>query len=211
MMSALRILEFLLVAVGPAAIAQQAPRKAIRSASDLPAFSYPVTGTPARSEEAFGPIAQKLRPDIESLLRDYTIEDRPTQRGLHETLLVLDFLENRTEEARKEIAIIRDLEDKPAERLMSGLFEEALLDSGVKNPDPREFHRRLSTALNRARVSVSCSDASSTRRSPLFTRSPTSTYSFSIRPWNCGPRSTFRHGTTVPAYEIEGDTRSRLT
>ncbi len=149
MISARRISAFLLLAVVPLASAQQAPRKVIKSASDLPVFSYPAPPNPARSEEAFRPIAQKLRPDIESLLRDYTIEDRSTLRGLHETLMSLDFLDNRMEEVRKEIGIIRDLEDKPAAKLMSGLVEEALLDSGATKPDPREFHRLLSAALNR--------------------------------------------------------------
>ena len=134
------------------AVAEQAPQKVIKSASDLPAFSYPITGNPAdliRSEEAFRTLAEKLRRDIETLLRDYTIEDRPTLRGLHDTLLTLDSLENRTEEARKEIAIIRDVEDKLAAKLMSGVVEEALLDSGGTKPNPRELLRRLSAALNR--------------------------------------------------------------
>ena len=134
------------------AVAQQPQRKAIKTASDLPAFSYPVTGTNAevfRSEEAFRPLAEKLRADIDSLLRDYTIEDRPTLRGLHGTLLTLDLLEDRKEEARKEVAIGRDLEDKPAARLMSGLLEEALLDSGGTKPDPQEFLRKYSSALTR--------------------------------------------------------------
>ncbi len=130
----------------------QAPRKAIRTASDLPAFSYSITGSPAdmiRSDDTFRVFAQTLRRDIESLLRDYTIEDRPTLSGLHNTLLTLDCLENRTEAARKEIAIVRDLEDKPAAKLMSGLVEEALLDSGGTKPDPQQFRRRLAAALNR--------------------------------------------------------------
>ena len=151
MMSARRILAVLLLAVVPPAVAQQAPRKAVKSASDLPAFSYPVTGDPIdliRSEEAFRSIAEKLRRDIESLLRDYSIEDRPTLSGLHRTLLTLDLLENQTEQARKEIALIRDLEDKPAAKLMSGLIEGALLDSGGMKSGPQEFLRRLSAALN---------------------------------------------------------------
>jgi subtilisin family serine protease len=130
----------------------QAPRKAIKSAGDLPAFSYTVTGTNAevfKSEEAFRPVAEKLRADIASLLRDYTIDDRTTLRGLHGTLLTLDLLDNRTEEAHKEIVIVRDLEDKPAAKQMSGLLEEALLDSGGTKTDRQEFLRRYSAALNR--------------------------------------------------------------
>ena len=89
------------------------------------------------------------RRDIESLLRDYAIEDRTTLRDLHQTLLTLDLLENRTVEARKEVAIVRDLEDRPAFKLMSVLFQEALLDSGWPKRDPQEFLRRFSAALNR--------------------------------------------------------------
>ncbi len=141
-----------LTAHGHAAVAQQGTRKAVKSASDLPAFSYPVSGNPAdliRSEASFRPIAEKLRRDIETLLRDYSIEDQTTLRGLHDTLLSLDLLENRTEEARKELVIVRQLEDKPAARLMSGLVQEALLDGGGAKPDPNAFFRTFSVALNR--------------------------------------------------------------
>lgn len=152
MTSARRILVFFLVAIVPSAVAQQAPRKAIESVSDLPAFSYPITGSQddvIRSEDAFRPLADKLRRDIESLLRDYNIEDRATLRNLHYTLLSLDLLENRTAEARKQVAIVRDLEDKPLFKLTDVLFQEALLDSGWPKRDPQEFLRRFSAALNR--------------------------------------------------------------
>src|SRR5512142_2100121 len=102
----------------------QAPRKTIKSVGDLPAFSYSITGNQddvVRSEDAFRPLAEKLRRDMQSLLRDYTIEDRTTLRDLHYTLLTLDLLENRATEARKEVAIVRDLEDKPLLKLMDVL------------------------------------------------------------------------------------------
>ncbi len=152
MSSARRIFALLLFAVAPLTLAQQAPRKAVKTASDLPAFSYPIVGSQdglIRSEDAFRPLAEKLRRDVESLLRDYAIEDRTTLRELHSTLLTLDLLENRTEEARKEVSIVRDLEDKPERKLMSVLFQEALLDSGWPKRDPQEFLRRFSDALNR--------------------------------------------------------------
>jgi hypothetical protein len=151
MASALGTLAFLLAFVPPA-LAQGAPRKTVRTAGDLPAFSYPAAAGPAaliRSEDAFRPIAQKLRHDLESLLRDYTIEDRATLRRLHSTLLDLAFLDNRTADARREIAIIRSLQDKPAAKLTSGLMDEALLDSGGLSADPVQFLRKYSVALNR--------------------------------------------------------------
>ena len=152
----------------------QAPRKAIKSASDLPAFSYSITGSQddvIRSDDAFRPLAEKLRRDVESLLRDYTIEDRTTLRGLHQTLLTLDLLENRTAEARKEIAFVRDLEDRPVAKLMSVLFQDALLDSGWPKRDPQEFLRRFSAALNRLPWDV-VGDQAKARKGNLEKRPP---------------------------------------
>jgi subtilisin family serine protease len=155
----------------------QAPRKAIKSASDLPAFgysiSYPTPGSidGIRSEDAFRPFAEKLRRDIESLLRDYSIEDRTTLRELHQTLLSLDLFENRTAEARKEIAIVRDLQDRPIAKLMSVLFQEALLDSGWPKRDPQEFLRRFSAALNRLPWDV-VSDQAKARKADLQSLAP---------------------------------------
>jgi hypothetical protein len=99
---------------------------------DLPALSYQSAAAPAdliRSQEAFSPLGHKLRVDIGLLLRDYSIEGRTTLRGLHSTLLELDMMENRADDARKEIAVVRDLQDKPAAKT-SGILEEALLTSG---------------------------------------------------------------------------------
>src|SRR5215469_16774033 len=87
-------------------LGQDVPKR-IASASDLPTFSYSASVSAmelVRSTQTFQPIAVELRRDIESLLRDYTIEDRATMHGLHETLLNLDMLEKREADARREIA-----------------------------------------------------------------------------------------------------------
>jgi hypothetical protein len=153
MASARLALTFLLVLI-PLASAQETPRKTVKSAGDLPAFSYPAEGNPAgliRSEEAFRPIGRKLPQDIQALLRAYIIEDRVTLRGLHYTLLHLNFLENRTDQARKELETIRNLEDKAEDKadakLISGVLDEALLDSGGTKANPAQFLRRYSAAI----------------------------------------------------------------
>jgi subtilisin family serine protease len=133
------------------AFAQDTPRRLVRTAGDLPALSYQSAAAPAdliRSQEIFSQLGRKLREDIEVLLRDYTIEDRTTLRGLHSTLLELDMMENRADDARKEIAVVRKLQDKPAAKMISGILEEALLTSGGVKANPQEFFRYYSAAIN---------------------------------------------------------------
>jgi subtilisin family serine protease len=130
-------------------LGQDVPKR-IASASDLPTFSYSASVSAmelVRSTQTFQPIAVELRRDIESLLRDYTIEDRATMHGLHETLLNLDMLEKREADARREIATIRSLQDKPGAKLTEGLFEEAILAAGIEKPESRMFFRVLSGLL----------------------------------------------------------------
>jgi subtilisin family serine protease len=105
-----------------------AEKPTITTRDDLPRHTYEVSGKVAdlvTSEEAFAPLAAQVRADIESDLEGYAIEDKTTLQSLHGTLLQLDLLDERHEDARKRIALLRDLEDKPAEKLMIGLASEA--------------------------------------------------------------------------------------
>jgi hypothetical protein len=61
-------------------------------------------------------------------LSNYAIEDRTTLLGIHSTLLQLDMLEGREDEARREISVMRQLQEKPAAKLINGLWNEAWVD-----------------------------------------------------------------------------------
>ncbi|MDE2369286.1 MAG: S8 family serine peptidase [Burkholderiales bacterium] len=102
--------------------AQTKPR--IEKAADLPRFTYKVDGKVedlVKSGDRFNPFAAAVRRDVESVLDGYEIADKATQRGLLNQIAVLDFLEGRYDDALKRLDQVRALQDKPADKLMSGL------------------------------------------------------------------------------------------
>ena len=106
-----------------------APKTAIRSQSELPTHSYTLT-TPTASallddDAAARSLARAVRADAEETLADYEITDRPTLRGLYAVISDADLLLGDTTAALANNARIRELGDKPAERLTFGLIADA--------------------------------------------------------------------------------------
>jgi hypothetical protein len=118
----------------------------IEKAADLPRFSYPVAGKLediVRSAERFAPLAQAVRRDTESVLAGYDIPDKATRRDLLNLLAMMDFLEGRYESALTRAEEVRALQDKPADKLLSGLRLRAMV-AAVK------LHTLGSPAYNQA-------------------------------------------------------------
>lgn len=110
---------------------QEAPKPKITKLDDLPRHTYPVQGTVLdliNSDEKFAALSAAVRADTEKDLAAYDIEDKTTLKGLKGQLLALDLLEGKNDEARKLIAEIRELEDKPSAKLMTGFLAEVRLD-----------------------------------------------------------------------------------
>ncbi len=110
-----------LLAAAPA-WAQNKPR--IEKAADLPRFTYPVDGAleaVVREPARFAPFAAALRRDVESVLAGYEIPDKATRRNLLTQLAVMDLLDGRPEAALARAEEVRALQDKPADKLLSGL------------------------------------------------------------------------------------------
>jgi subtilisin family serine protease len=137
-------------------IAWAQPRQRIEKAADLPRFSYPVTGSLeqlVRDEKAFDAFAGPLRRDIEGVLSQYDIADKSMQRQMLGTLLVLDLLERRDAAALTRIETIRALQDKPADKLLTGLQARAIVEArqavGNDSSDAyqQEVARRIGEAL----------------------------------------------------------------
>ena len=135
-----------------AALAQGKPR--IDKAADLPRFTYPVSGnleSLVRDEAAFGPFAVKLRSDIESVLAGYEIADKATLRGLQNTLLQLDVLEAKDAAALARVEAIRALQEKPADKLLSGMQVRAVIEArqqgGAAPAYAKGVDERISAAL----------------------------------------------------------------
>ncbi len=117
-------------------------RQRIEKEADLPRFTYPVKGNLeqlVRDTPAFASFAAKVRHDTESVLADYDIADKAAQRQLLTTLIQLDFLDGRYDDAEQHAAQVRALQEKPADKLLSGLQLRAMVASlravGSQQPD----------------------------------------------------------------------------
>ncbi len=102
----------------------QVAKLRIDKAADLPRFEYRIDGKvedlladPAK----FATFAAAVRRDAQSVLDRYEIADKATERQFLATLMQLDWLEGRHDDAMAKLAKIRALEEKPADKLTSGM------------------------------------------------------------------------------------------
>lgn len=138
----------------PVAQAQTAaPKPRIEKAADLPRFSYPISGPleeVVRQSAAFAPLAAALRRDTEGVLAGYDIADKGTRRDLISLLAVLDYLDGRYASALARADEVRALQDKPADRLLSGLRLRAMARAAqVHGPSGEAFERAVADTLRR--------------------------------------------------------------
>jgi len=140
------------------AFAPQSDKIRIDSLEDLPRHSYKIQGKIAdlvTSPSAFAPFAAELRENIEGDIAKYDISDRATLRRRIATLVYLDMFEGDYDAALAGIRRRRELQDKPASRLTTGLFEEpavAALRAAGGNPGdpvyPATFRRELQAKVD---------------------------------------------------------------
>jgi subtilisin family serine protease len=150
-MSLLKLLRCgpLLAALCLAAPAWAQTKPRIEKAADLPRFTYPVTGSLeelVRSPERFAPFAAALRRDTESVLQGYEIPDKATQRGLINQIAVLDFLDGRYDAALAGAEKVRALQDKPADKLLSGLRLRVMAKAALAGGREGEAYTRVVAA-----------------------------------------------------------------
>jgi len=126
--------------LGPAVLAallalpcagQGAGKKVVRTEADLPRFNYPVPGTATQllqSDDAtFNAFAARVQADVDSVLNGYEIEDHAALRDLYGVKLSLDLLAGRNDDALAVIARLRELQDKPDARLLTGVQATAMI------------------------------------------------------------------------------------
>lgn len=124
------LLAALLACTAPWPHAQTtAPKPRIEKAADLPRFSYKLDAKVedvVRSKERFAAFAAQLRRDVEGVLAGHDIADKATQRDLLGQLAALDFLDGQYDRVLERSEQIRALQDKPADKLLSGLRLRAM-------------------------------------------------------------------------------------
>jgi len=105
-------------------------KKHIDKAADLPRFSYRLDGKiedMVRDDARFKPFAREVRRDLESVLAQYDIEDKATLRQILTELAQLDMLDGDYGAALARVAQVKALEDKPADKLLSGITTRAIV------------------------------------------------------------------------------------
>ncbi|HEY1767025.1 MAG TPA: S8 family serine peptidase [Terracidiphilus sp.] len=162
-MSRIRLFSFvphslvLLCALSAASLPGQ-NQKTVNTAADLPRFSFPLT-QPASTflgadDASFNAFAQQVGADVDSVLSGYTISDKETSRELLGAKCDVQLLTGDTKGAMATLDQIRDLQEKPAAKLTSGLTLRAVLravqESGAAAGPAFDqvFQRQFSASLN---------------------------------------------------------------
>ena len=128
----------LCLAVMLAGGASDETKKRIEKAADVPRFSYKVDGRieDMLSDDAkWKPFAAAVRRDLESVLAQYDIADKTTERQLLSEIAQLDMLDGRYDAALARAAQVKALEEKPADKLLSGISIRAIVAGVRTNPD----------------------------------------------------------------------------
>jgi hypothetical protein len=105
-------------------------KQRIEKEADLPRFSYAIAeplDQVVRNKELFALATEGIRRDMETVLAKYDIADKASHRQFLGTLVQLDFLLGRYDAALAGSDAIRALEEKPADKLLSGLRLRAMV------------------------------------------------------------------------------------
>jgi hypothetical protein len=115
------------------ASAQAPAKKVVKTEADLPRFNYPLTTTATellQSDDAtFNAFAAKVHADVDSVLNDYDVQDHAALRDLIGVKLQLAMLAGDDDTALKLIARLRELQDKPDAKLLTGVQATAIMQA----------------------------------------------------------------------------------
>ncbi len=127
----------------------------IEKLDDLPRHTYRIEGTAVdfiQNEEAVLELAGKVRSNVEADLEKYEIPDKTTLQSYYSRLGSIALLEKRYDDYLKYLGLRRDLEEKEASRLMTGLVVEswlaALRGGGDEADRMNAFRREFSLKVN---------------------------------------------------------------
>ncbi len=146
---------FLFLLLTVALVFAQKPK--ITKLEELPTFTYNIPAKPSefvQATDGFDEFATKVAADAQGVLDKYDIEDKTTLKDIYSTLLAKAMLDGDSDAVLDIIQKRRALEEKPAERLMSGLTTQMLAESwqeknSLEPDDVREtFKSKLTDAVN---------------------------------------------------------------
>ena len=150
-------LSFLLVAQAAPAFSAVPPAAKIelKKLSDLPPHTYTIQGKPSefiQNPAAVRVLAKAVGKDLQADLDAYDIKDKTTLKRFHGSLAVIALMGGDEAAVRGHLATVKELEDKPAQKLMSGLLLGAYLDA--KAAPGADFKATFRAALDKSLASV---------------------------------------------------------
>ncbi len=154
----LSIAALVVLPIWSSAQTKELHKKKITSIDELPRYTYEIPGTVKElitSREAFTPFAAGVRADIEEMLATYEIEDKTTLRNYYGLLVALDMLERDYDKAVAGIERVRQLQEKPANRLTTGLINRSIIRAHQEVGDTdtvvfkQTFSRHLSQLIEK--------------------------------------------------------------
>ncbi|MGD8773639.1 MAG: S8 family serine peptidase [Gammaproteobacteria bacterium] len=126
----------------------------VESNEGLPRFTYEMDGqlTDFIQSDDLLAFARKRRGDVNSVLERYEVTDATTLQGYYGLILNVQMLEGDFDGARETIEKMRALEEKPAQKLMTGLLYNALMDASDGNGEwaDEAFRSRFQTNYEQA-------------------------------------------------------------
>jgi subtilisin family serine protease len=148
---------FLVFAAGAIPVLAQV-KKTVNTESDLPRLSFPLNQPAseflAADDATFAPFARQVGAAVDSILANYSIADKETLRELLTTKAYVELLAGDAKGAIATLDQVRDLQEKPAAKLTSGLSPRAMAqayeDSGSASGAAFEqaFQKHFSDSVN---------------------------------------------------------------
>jgi hypothetical protein len=190
-----------------AASAQQAPAPKIKVASetDLPRFSYPVTGSASdllTSDDAtFNVFMNQFAMDVDSLLAHYDIQDKTTLRGLLYDQENIAQLNGDIASAYATDQRLGTMMEKPDDKALFGLYDYPSSKPGSRQEPAQDQPSRRSTSKTSPAASTLFPFRSFRMISRIWSRAASSP----IPP----PRSRVCRRTSIP--KSQSPTRSPFT
>lgn len=130
-----------------------AQRDTIKSVDEIPRFTYQIDSLASavyNDEKQFRQLYLDVEKNYLSLKEEYIILDVTLKKSLLSTLQSIDLFEKRYKEARKKTEIIRSLQEKPSQKLTSGMLSLTYLNTiSQYSTESLEFNKAYQVELNK--------------------------------------------------------------
>jgi subtilisin family serine protease len=111
----------------------------ITKLADLPPHTYKIPDKPSAvvtNKAALVELANAVEKDMKADLDKYDIQDQTATRRMYGTLLTIAMLKEDYASAKPLVKTVRDLQEKPAQKLTSGILADAIIQTRESGADP---------------------------------------------------------------------------